>query len=232
MIRALMEKCIAHLTPQGESTFFDVADFPWVAELESKWPVIRQELDQLLRCRDQIPNFQDISQDQAILTEGEQWKTFFFHAYGHRADENCACCPQTARLLEGIPGMKTAMFSILAPGKHIPEHRGPYKGVLRYHLGLIVPEPALCRIRVGNDIRRWEEGKSLVFDDSHPHEVWNDSTMHRTVLFVDFLRPLWFPLSLLNRIMVWKISSTPFITTLMEQVGKFNAPMMSGSKDT
>ena len=31
------------------------------------------------------------------------------------------------------------MFSILAPGKRIPPHDGPYKGVLRYHLGLDGP---------------------------------------------------------------------------------------------
>jgi len=35
--------------------------------------------------------------------------------------------------------MKTAFFSILAPGKHLPAHRGPYKGVMRYHLGLLIP---------------------------------------------------------------------------------------------
>ena len=56
-----------------------------------------------------------------------------------KAEENCARCPETVRVLKSIPGMKSAMFSILAPRKHIPEHRGMYKGVLRYHLGLIVP---------------------------------------------------------------------------------------------
>jgi len=229
MIRALMEKCITHLTRDGERTFFDVAQFRWATELESNYLAIQEELNGLLRRRDRIPNFQDISKDQEILTEGEQWKTFFFYAYGHRAERNCERCPQTARLLEGIPGMKTAMFSILAPGKHVPEHRGPYKGVLRYHLGLIVPEPQFCRIRVGNDTRSWEEGQSLIFDDSHLHEVWNDSTLHRTVLFVDFVRPLFFPLSLLNRIMIWKISTTPFITTAMEQVRKAEPSAVSGS---
>ncbi len=48
-------------------------------------------------------------------------------------------CPRTAALMREIPGMTTAMFSILSPRKHILDHRGPYKGVLRYHLGLIVP---------------------------------------------------------------------------------------------
>ena len=60
--------------------------------------------------------------------------------------------------------------------------------------GLIVPgSEGSCRIRVGNDVRCWKEGKSLIFDDSHPHEVWNDCDSYRVVLFVDFLRPVFFP---------------------------------------
>ncbi len=109
-------------------------------------------------------------------------------------------CPRTAALMREIPGMTTAMFSILSPRKHILDHRGPYKGVLRYHLGLIVPEDAeACRIRVGEDIRHWEEGKSMIFDDTFNHEVWNDTDETRVVLFVDVLRPLPFPESAINR---------------------------------
>ena len=35
--------------------------------------------------------------------------------------------------------MKSAFFSILAPGKHIPKHYGKHKGIIRYHLALKVP---------------------------------------------------------------------------------------------
>jgi len=214
-----MEKAITRLTRDGKRTFFETELFPWVASVEAGSQAIRSELDNLLLHRDQIPNFQEISEDQNVLTEGDRWKTFFLYAYGHQAEQNCERCPETARLLGGIPGMKTAMFSILAPRKHVPEHRGPYKGVLRYHLGLIIPAPEnSCRIRVASEVRSWQEGKSLIFDDSHLHEVWNDSDSWRVVLFVDFLRPLLFPLSLLNRIMVWKISTTPFITDAMQRI--------------
>jgi aspartyl/asparaginyl beta-hydroxylase (cupin superfamily) len=221
MIRSLMEKLISRLSHDGNRAFFDTESFPWVAQIEAASPAIRAELDALLAHRDNIPNFQDISEDQKVLTEGTQWKTFFLYAYGHTAEENCAQCPETSRQLLRIPGMKTAMFSILAPKKHVPEHRGPYKGVLRYHLGLIIPEPnSSCRIRVGSEVRQWSEGKSLIFDESHLHEVWNDSDSWRVVLFVDFLRPLPFPLSLLNRIMVWRISTTPFITEAIGRIRK------------
>jgi len=197
---------------RGHRTFFETDQFPWVRTLETNWGAIRAELDRLLQDRDRIPNFQDISPVQASLTEGEQWKTFFLYAYGREIPANCAQCPETLRLLQCISGMTTAMFSILAPGKHIPAHRGPYNGVLRYHLGLIVEgAPLACRIRVGQTVRRWREGKSLVFDDSHNHEAWNDSNCYRVVLFVDFVRPLRFPLSLVNRLAIWAISRSDLV---------------------
>ena len=186
MVRALMEKAIGRLTRGGNRPFFDPLDFPWVAGMEADWKAIRRELDDLLKEQSAIPNFQDLSEDQKILTEGTQWKTFFFWAYGHPAEINCARCPETTRALGRIPGMKTAFFSILAPGKHIPEHRGPYKGVLRYHLALLVPSPMDCGITVGGQTRRWEEGKSLVFDDSLAHTAWNGSASHRVILFCRF----------------------------------------------
>jgi beta-hydroxylase len=108
--------------------------------------------------------------------------------------------------------MTTAMFSILSPRKHILDHRGPYKGVLRYHLGLIVPRQAeACRIRVGEDIRHWEQGQSLIFDDTFNHEVWNDTEETRVVLFVDVLRPLPEPWSTINRGIVKAIGYSPFV---------------------
>ncbi len=83
---------------------------------------------------------------------------------------------------------------------------------MRYHLGLIVPKQAeQCRIRVGEDIRYWEEGKSLMFDDTFNHEVWNDTDETRVVLFVDVLRPLPSPWSQINRAIVKAIGYSPFV---------------------
>jgi beta-hydroxylase len=64
---------------------------------------------------------------------------------------------------------------------------------------------------VGEDVRHWEEGKSLIFDDTFNHEVWNDTDETRVVLFVDVLRPLPFPDSLINRLIVKAIGYSPFV---------------------
>jgi beta-hydroxylase len=196
----------------GDHTFFDQSAFPWIDRLEAGVPAIRRELDEVLRYRDELPNFQDISTDQYQITDDDLWKTYFFYGYGFEASKNVERCPETARLLQQIPGMTTAMYSILAPHKHIPAHGGPYKGVLRYHLALIVPEPAgKARIRVGADVRPWQEGKSLVFDDTWEHEAWNDTDGTRVVLFVDFKRPLRGFARVLNEIVLKLIYYSPFV---------------------
>ncbi len=205
------EGIIDRVCPDARRTFFDPADFPWIAPIEANWTAIRRELDLVMRRVDEIPGFETVSSSQRAITDDNRWKTFIFRTYSDWAQENCAKCPETTRLLKTIPGLQTAFFSIFEAGKHLPEHRGAYKGVLRYHLGLLVPEPAAqCAIRVGQDTRSWEEGKSMVFDDSHPHEAWNHTDQPRVVLFLDFVRPLPFPVSLLNRFAITVQSLTPF----------------------
>lgn len=206
------EKLMVKNSLVGNTTFFEPQQFSWIANLENNWQLIRQELDELLLEPENIPNFQDVSPDQYNLTKDNKWKTFFFYAYGYKVKNNCAQCPETTRLLEQVPHMKTAFFSIMFPHKHIPEHRGPYKGVLRYHLGLKIPQPETsCRLKVGDDIRYWQQGKSLVFDDSYPHEAWNDSDDIRVVLFMDFVRPLAFPVSIINQFIIQLIAWSPFV---------------------
>jgi beta-hydroxylase len=208
-----VNRAIARQSELPLRPFYDPADFRWVAPLEAGWKVIRAELDALLAHRRALPNFQDISTDQAQLTDDDRWKTYFFYGYGFRSDANCARCPETTRLIEAVPGMETAMFSILAPGKHIPPHDGPYRGVLRYHLGLMVPDAPVERvgIRVGAETRGWREGASLVFDDTYEHEVWNDTDETRVVLFLDVVRPLRQPMRTLNAAIIKAIGWSPFI---------------------
>ena len=72
----------------------------------------------------------------------------------------------TALLVGQRAGLRTAMFPILEQGKHIPPHRDPYNGVLRFNLDPIVPEPReRLAIRVADRVCHWEEGRALIFDD-------------------------------------------------------------------
>lgn len=213
-----LEEMVPEYSLVGESVFFSKEQFPWAEEIEANWQTIRQELDQILPYADSLPNFQDISPRQQNISPDNLWKTYFFCAFGYRSQKNCERCPETAKLLQKIPGLKVAFFSILAPGKHIPRHRGKHKGLIRCHLALKVPQPKEnCRIQVADQTAYWEEGKTLFFDDTYPHEVWNDTNDYRVVLFLDIVRPMRFPLSLIN----WTVNSLVGLSPIV-QVAKGN----------
>ena len=191
---------------------YENAAFPWSAEIEREWPLIRAELDRVLVRQDELPSFSDISSDVKTITKDNHWKTFMICGYGLKSDHAIRECPETWRIVQKIPGLKTAMFSIFEPGKHLPPHRGPYNGVLRLHLGLIVPEPReKLGIRVADVVCNWEEGKVLLFDDAYEHEAWNHTDKTRVVLFVDFVKPLRFPANLINWLLLNIAVFTPFI---------------------
>lgn len=201
----------------GDKPVHDPVNFPWTRRLEDNWQVMRKELDEILQHREVLPSFHDIAEDASTISQDDNWKTFFLYGYGEKAEENCARCPRTTELIEQVPGMTTAFFSILSPGKHIPPHRGPYKGVLRYHLGLKVPDPAeKCRIRVADEIVHWEEGDSMVFDDTYNHEVWNETNGERAILFLDVKRPLRQPLAAVNDFVVNLLRYTPVVQNARE----------------
>ena len=115
----------------------------------------------------------------------KDWKVFYLYAMGEKPAANRARCPRTAALLDQVPGLFQAFFSILDGGKSIPAHAGPYRGYIRYHLGLVVPEDNPPSIRVKDQHYTWKEGESILFDDSWDHEVINKSDGDRVVLIVD-----------------------------------------------
>jgi aspartyl/asparaginyl beta-hydroxylase (cupin superfamily) len=203
--RMVMRSSLVPVTP-----YLDVEHFPWARELEEQWGVIREELEGVLVYQDDLPAFHELAADVSVIAH-DGWKTFFFCGYGFRADGNCARCPRTAALLDRIPGLTTAFFSILPPGARLPPHRGPWGGVIRYHLGLIVPAPDACGISVDGRIAHWAEGRSLVFDDSYEHTAWNESGAVRVVLFLDVLRPCRLPGSFVNRAVVGIAGHSPFL---------------------
>ena len=191
--------------------FVDPRQFEFHEFATSTWTKVRSELETVLSAGGTIPRYQDIDKEQTLLTDDDKWHAYFFYIYGRRFDKQCDRCPDTDRLLQKIPGMNTAFFSILSPGKRINPHRGPYRGVMVYHLPLIVPDHGECGIRVRDQIVKWEEGVGIMFDDTYEHEAWNDTEQTRVVLFIDITRPIKFPFNLVNSAVIKLIGRLPHV---------------------
>jgi len=205
------ERYLARESLHGDPAVHDAATFAWVPGLEAQAGAIAAEYRQLLADGEPIPPFHEISHEQRPITSDARWRSFVLFAYGVEAPRNCRLCPRTAAAVRAIPGMQTAMFSILEPGKRLPPHRGPYKGLLRAQLALEVPADASqCWLEVEGIRLHWQTGKVLVFDDTRPHSAANDAATRRCVLFLDVLRPLRPGADRLNRTLLWAVRQSPF----------------------
>ena len=215
-----MIEAILNFFSKEKGALIDPKKFAWTNTVEQSTEQIIIELKAVMEDYDTIPNLGDISDEQRRLIAGEKnWKTFMLYLYSARIEKNISLCPITDRIIRSIPGMTMAFFSILEPHTKLIPHRGPYKGVLRYHLGLIVPQPTeQCGLRIDGQVYHWQVGKSLVFDDTHMHEAWNDSDENRVVLFIDFRRTYIFPINLLNKFMIKLIQLSPFIANVLKKI--------------
>ncbi len=195
----------------GTAPLPDRAHFPFLKDFEDNWETILAEVNGILKHREAVPLFHEVSPDQASISKGNNWRTFMLFGFGERLDGNCSRAPVTAGLLAKVPDMQTAWFSILAPGYKIPPHKGVTTGILRTHLGLIVPKDREnCTMTVGDEVCVWEPGKAFVFDDTYRHHVWNNTDEERVILIFDFNRPMRFWGRVLNTTVIWIVKQTAF----------------------
>jgi len=180
--------------------FYDPAQFDWAPTIEAATATIREELDGLLAARrDELRPFAQNADGMPLgvskaLPDGRDWSLLALCEQGWLTPDYVERCPRTWETLlrhapvPRVPGWgPSVVFSMLKAGAHIGAHTGMYDTRLICHLPLIVPPG--CRFRVGNEVREWEEGKLLIFDDTIEHEAWNDGPEDRVVLIFDIWRP-------------------------------------------
>ncbi len=211
-LRPALNRLLVHYSQVGDPVVFDNDTFPWVRRLEAGFSDIRQEALTLYDLRDCLPTFHEVSPYQKRISKGDNWKTAWLHGFGHDSEVAQSLCPRTTALLAEVPDLQTALFSMLSPGTHIPKHRGVYKGLINFHLALVVPKEAdRCRMAVGDETVSWREGHAYVFDDTNPHEVWNETGDERIVLMLQFHRPFRSPGHQLSKLFLWVLQITPYL---------------------
>jgi aspartate beta-hydroxylase len=183
------------------------AEFPNAAKFTAAWRSIR---DEALGARlGEAPRFHDIMPEQAEISanDGLDWRMFVLKAYDVAVPENLARMPVLARLLAECPEVKSAAVSFLAPRKHIPSHRGPFRGIMRFHLGLVIPRQADGRpatvMMINHQEKRITDGEGMLWDDTYFHEVMNNADEARVALLLDVWRPgMPWDMEILSRLIV------------------------------
>ena len=176
----------------GDTPTYDIAYFPWLQPILAAVPEIRDEARTILQHTAAIPPFRDFAPGhERIAPSANDWRSFFFYGYGYPVAENLERCPIVAEAIKDVPGLVSAIYSVVGPGAHIRRHRGVSKAIMTAHIGLIVPREAeKCRMDIDGNIVVWSEGAVTVIDDTYEHEVWNDTDETRVLLLIQFRRPM------------------------------------------
>lgn len=181
-----------------QKNFYERSEFDWAASVEAASDAIREELgaiaDNEALFRPYLTSDPERPQRNLHgLLDNPAWSTLYLTENGNPVAPLASRAPATMAALASVPLCQVAgrapsiLFSRLGPGARIPPHTGMLNARLICHLPLVIP-PA-CAFRVGEEVRAWEPGKLLIFDDSVEHEAWNDSEAARTVLIFDVWRP-------------------------------------------
>lgn len=211
-LRWPVNRFLARQSLIGTQPFFTEDQVPGLTLLRENWETIRDEARALMADRASVPPLGKISPDHRRLAPDARWKSFFFTGYGYKAEANRARCPKTAALVDQVPNLVVAFFSIFEPGTYVHPHRGVTKAMLNVHLGLLVPPgPERCEIRVVDEVRGWTPGGYLIFDETFEHEVWNETAEPRVVLFLQVQRPMRWRGRWLGKLFLWGVKRTSFV---------------------
>ncbi len=168
--------------------------FPGADKFVSSWQCLREEALKLTNELDRIPKFHELMPEQYSLSaHGEkEWRMFVLRAYGLDIQENLNKCPRLRELVSANPAIKSASLSFLAPGKKVPTHTGPFRGITRFYMGLEVPnddsgQPGVI-LTIDDKPYRLGNGEALLWDDTYPHRVENTTAEWRIALLLDVYR--------------------------------------------
>jgi beta-hydroxylase len=182
----------------GDKKFFDPYHFPVAKQLEDNFPAIQAEIKAILQRYDDFAPFQSISPDQTYISNDDKWRMFFFKAANVNFGRNQQFAPKTFEILNQHKDVISVYISVLGPHKMLMPHEGPWSGILRMHLGVVIPGNKECTLVNGGEKYHWEEGKVVLFDDTYEHIAVNETDQIRAILFLDVMRPLPQPWKFIN----------------------------------
>ena len=157
--------------------------------LRDNWQIIRDEAEQLsadgqISASDKL---NDLGFNSFFRTG---WTRFYLKWYDDYLPSASQKCPKTIELLKQTTSIKAAMFTCLPAGAILKQHRDPYAGSYRYHLGLLTPNSDACYILVDDERHVWHDGKDVLFDETFIHEAHNDTDQQRIIFFADVHRSM------------------------------------------
>jgi len=190
---------------------------PFLKEIES----IQEEWKQYKKTRGEGVFIDELSKDQELLNEDKKWKALFLYGYSFLNEKDLIHFPETAKLIQNnLDEITLVMLSTTESGKHIPAHTGNKYGVLRLQIGIDIADPEKCSLRVEDKTVHLKEKEIFIFDDTFEHELENNSNSNRTVLIIDYYKPLPFWYRVLNKRKIAEIAKSDYVQSVINKITK------------
>jgi len=167
------------------SAVFETRLVPGLDKIKANYPLIRNEAKALL---DTGVLQRPPADDQPGYNTFEQggYRIYPLKWYTRECDRAAArMCPGTCAVIDSIPAVRSAMFTVLPPGAKLGRHHDPVASSLRYHLGLLTPNSDKCALTLDGVDYPWFDGEELLFDQTYLHSAVNDTDVTRVILFCD-----------------------------------------------
>lgn len=174
----------------SEKVFFNKEIYPSLDILTDRM--------QLQLIRDDLAR---VSDDQFLdYPDPDMWKrtstyqAFPFYMFGAFAKANIELCPDTFRIAQNIPGVRTMAFIKLGPKSVLKVHQSWHElsnDTFRCVLGLDIPANDInaCGIWVNGNVKKIEDDKWVIFDASKRHSMFNRQDNPCYLLMFDLQRP-------------------------------------------
>lgn len=173
---------------------------PWYPAVRAAHPRIRAEWDAFVTSGYQLPLIEDLLNGPQGNEEG-WWRAGPLISRRRAQPPFADYFPSTVAALLQVPGLLSALVSVLGPGAELRTHTGPNAGALNFLLAVSCPTGSGHRIE--DQEVDLDPGELVVFDDTLPHAAWNRSDRPRVLVIGDVLRPLPTPAAWVNRGAQW-----------------------------
>jgi beta-hydroxylase len=138
-----------------KSSVYDARSVPGLEKIKENYEVIRAEAKVLLDTGVfQRPPAVDEPGYNTFEKGG--WRMYPLKWYTKQCGPSAVrACPKTCAVMDSIPAVRSAMFTVLPPGARLGRHHDPVASSLRYHLGLLTPNSDQCALTLDGVNHVW-----------------------------------------------------------------------------
>ena len=168
-----------------QKAVFDARTVPGLDKIKANYPIIREEA-RAMRDAGVFQRPPSVDQPGYNTFEKGGWRLYSLKWYTDECDPSAVkMCPQTCAIVDSIPAIRSALFTVLPPGARLGRHHDPVASSLRYHLGLLTPNSDKCALTLDGVDYPWRDGEELLFDQTYLHSAVNKTDTVRIILFCD-----------------------------------------------